>query len=205
MPEEFIITNDVFMKVLHENFYLRSQVAELTERLTVLEADDEPIIPTTDDCGEQKWTYEQTVTGRRWRIYEDNSVEEYIGEVKTEQYAKDIVGNHNQLIVCEASDEEPYDIASERWNTHPKSGNGVYGIDCADLRLVDKLDATDEQMRLMAAAPELADRVRKLMRGIDHRKHPGESIYPDGYILMLELLDKLNIKRIGQDDDTGVK
>jgi len=49
------------------------------------------------------------------------------------------------------------DIAKERWNTHPKSGNGVYGIDCADLRLVDKLDATDEQMILMAVAPELLD------------------------------------------------
>jgi len=87
--------------------------------------------------------------------------------------------------------EDEHDIAKERWGWRPVgTGEGLVRLD--ELSYLD----SPSQKKLQAAAPELADKARALLRGVDHSKRPGENIYPDGYHEMFELLDKLGIKEL---------
>jgi len=106
-----------------------------------------------------KWTYAETVTGGGWRIYEDNPVQEYIGEVSTEEYAQVIIDGHNRGIAEQP--DEPEDIAAQRWVWRPVgAGEGLVRIDeDAALSYVD----SPAQKKLQAAAPELADKARALI------------------------------------------
>ena len=127
-----------------------------------------------------------------------------VGQIKTNSAS---IGKHNvrvyytdinEIIVLAVLDQshcaEPYDIAKERWES-----DGAMIFQMEDGQVIEHLAAraggyivpTDEQMRLMAAAPELADIVRERINASVHH-----SMYSAGCISQIKFLRSLGVPNV---------
>lgn len=102
------------------------------------------------------------------------------------------------------------DIAKQRWEwvCHER-GRGFLNLKVDDgyftiLDFKSTPYTKTQQVNLLTAAPELADKARALLRGI-HKMLGVGAIKPDGFYDMVEVLDNAGIKHCWYGDETEKK